>query len=164
MEQICNILLIDDMFLLICSFISNVRELIKLELLSNHHTKLIRKNKWSTCVVCVKSEHMLSEITLRHVFLIVDLRKIRVTDESIKKLINCHTLNLSRTNITDKSVSKLINCHTLNLSFTHITDKSVSKLINCYELKISKTNITDKSVSKLIKCHTLNLSKTNVTD
>lgn len=43
-------LLPDDIFYLICSHISNLQELIKLELLSSYYTQLIRKNKWNTFI------------------------------------------------------------------------------------------------------------------
>jgi len=159
-----NILYISDLFVQICKHIDNTKDLLQLELLSSHHKSIIRNTKWDHFIVKIRSEQSLENMLLFHFFPKLDLSNTDITDESVSKLINCHTLNLSYTNVTDKSVLKLINCHTLNLSYTNVTDESVSKLIKCHTLDLSYTNVTDKSVLKLINCHTLNLSGTKVTD
>ena len=43
-------------------------------------------------------------------------------------------VNLKCTNVTDITVSKLINAHTLYLSDTKVTDETVSKLVNAHTL------------------------------
>jgi HD superfamily phosphohydrolase YqeK len=157
-----NALTINDIFIEICKNIFDLKQLIKIELISKYHMCLVRKTNWYHFSV------YLNEKQIEHVLSIYNFRNLNlhtaITDESILKLINCHTLNLSSTKVTDESVSKLINCHTLNLSYTAVTDKSVSKLINCHTLYLSQTAVTDESVSKLINCHTLSLCCTKVTD
>src|ERR1044071_2446997 len=89
---------------------------------------------------------------------------LRMTDESVKLLGACHTLDLSCTKITDESVKFLGSCHTLNLSYTNITDESVKLLAGCHILDLRCTNITDQSAKFLGACHTLYLYCTNITD
>ena len=53
-----------------------------------------------------------------------------MTDESVSKLVDVHTLNLGDTNVTDESVYKPINAHTLYLYNTNVTDETKEKLKN----------------------------------
>lgn len=64
----CIMILPDDIFYLICLNISNLQELIKLELLSSRYKKLIRQIKWNTFVVQIKSEYQLLKMMSHHVF------------------------------------------------------------------------------------------------
>ena len=123
-----NILCIDDLFVQICKHIDNVNNLLQLELLSIYHKNIIRRTTWYHIIVKLKSELMLQQMMSYHIFLNLDLSHTNVTDESVSKLINCHTLNLSCTKVTDESVSKLINCHTLNLYGTNVTDECITNL------------------------------------
>ena len=91
----------DDIFLSICSFILDLKELIGLELLSVRHKKLIRKTKWDTFMIRIKSEKMLLKMLEFHTFLKLDLSKTNVTNSSVSKLINCHTIDLTCTKVTD---------------------------------------------------------------
>ena len=148
-----NVLLIDDLFIEICGYIDNVKELLKLELLSKYHCKIIRNVKWIHFELYIRSDEMLDAMLENHkfgnLFLPTD-----ANDENVSKLINCHTLDLSYTKVTDKSVSKLINCHTLNLAGTKVTDESVSKLINCHKLYYCgqcAKSISDKCIEKMRK-------------
>jgi len=54
---------------------------------------------------------------------------IGITDEGLKHLSNCHTLDLSNCDkVTDEGLKHLSNCHTLDLSFCHnITDEMKTK-------------------------------------
>src|ERR1700733_9994982 len=141
----------------ILSFLS-LKKLIEMEQLSTLYRDIIRKNNLS---------HL--TITLRKVnFIKYDFAYSHITDESVKLLGNCHTLNLSNCNlITNKSVKMLGNCHTLDLSeCKKITDESVKMLGNCHTLDLSGCDlITDESVIFLGKCHTLDLIGCNsITD
>ena len=44
---------------------------------------------------------------LSHLFFNLDLSYTNITDESVLKLISCHTLNIVETQVIDESVSKL---------------------------------------------------------
>ena len=138
-------------------------ELIKLQLMDKLFKQIIRKNKWPHITVRPKNSlHKINFIIDNYSFTNYDLSNCnQITDTSVSKLGNCHTLNFSWcSQITDAGVSKLGNCHTLNLSgCSQITNESVSKLGNCHTLNLYGCDkITDASVSKLGNCHTLNLA------
>ena len=60
-------------------------------------------------------------------FLKYDFSDSNITDDIVKKLSGCHTVNLSCcTEITDESVEKLSGCHTLYVSdCNQIIDESI---------------------------------------
>lgn len=78
----------NDIILSICSFILDLGELIKLELLSVHHKELIRKNKWNTFHVRIKSEEMLLNMLSFHTFLKLDLSETNVSLGRIQVFLN----------------------------------------------------------------------------
>ena len=121
-----NPLLIEDIFIQICYQINNVKLIMIIEEVSKWHIKIIRKNKWINLSINVKNDENIINMLKTHNFR--NLICTNVTDMSVSKLINAHTLDLNRTKVTDASISKLINAHTLNLSGTKVTDASISKL------------------------------------
>ena len=104
----------------ICKYMS-LRELIKLEQLSKYHRDIIRSYPWDHLMVRLRDNTLY--VLKMYKFMKLDLYNTKVTDESVKELKNCHTLNLGDTEVTDESVKELKNCHTLNLSFTNVTDE-----------------------------------------
>ena len=157
-----NSLLIEDIFIQICYQIKHVKSIVILEEVSKWHKKIVRKNKWISLTINVRNDENLIGMLKTHNFR--NLFCSNVTDATISKLGNAHTLYLNHTKVTDESVSKLVNAHTLYLSDTKVTDVSVFKLVNAHTLDLSGTNVTDASVSKLVNSHTLNLSYTNVSN
>jgi hypothetical protein len=124
-----NALTINDTFIEICKNIFNLKQLIKMELISKYHMCVVRKTNWYHFSVYLNEkqiEHVLSIYNFRN----LDLSGTVIMDESVSKLINCHTLDLSHTAVTDESVPKLINCHTLYLYGTRVTNKCKKRLIN----------------------------------
>ena len=153
-----NVLLFDDLFITICLFL-NMKQIIRLELLSTDHHLLIRKTTWYRKVL-VYNEIILNHIVKNYRFKNLSLsRKINV-NLYIDYLKNCHTLDLNGTNITDENVKELKNCYDLDLSYTKITD--VTALTNCYHLNLQGTTITNLPV--FTNCHELNLKSTYITD
>lgn len=146
----------------VCSSITNIKKLLSLELVCKHYRDSIRKIKWNTFTLIIKSDSMLDKMLQNHMFTKL-LFSYDITDESVIKLINCDTLYLNKPSVSDTSVSKLINCQILHLRGSSITDKSVLNLVNCQILNLSATSVTDKSVSKLINCHEIYLYDTNIT-
>src|SRR3984885_10721176 len=127
-----------------------LKKLIEMEQLNTLYRDIIRKNNLSYLTITLSRIENIK----------YDFHNSMITDESVKLLRNCHTLNFSGCRqITDKSVKLLGNCHTLNFSDCKITDKSVKFLGKCHILNLTGCKITDKSVKLLGKCHTLNLSK-----
>src|SRR3990172_809042 len=60
---------------------------------------------------------------------------IRITDEQVKALAGCHTINLSwYTNVTDEGIKALAGCHTIDLSGTKVTDEGVKALAGCHTI------------------------------
>ena len=140
-----------------------LRDLLNLRLLNKYYSDFVKKNKWNHLIIGLKNINNIQHVIETFSFNNYDFSFTKITDESVKMLGQCHTLNLSWTNITDESVKMLGNCHTLNLSFTKITDESVKMLGNCHTLGLVWTNITDESVKMLGNCHTLHLNCTKIT-
>ena len=96
---------IDDIFLIICSYILDVKDLLKLELLSIRHKELIRKTTWDTCTINVKSEKMLEKMLSHHIFL-----KLRIfqnaTDDYISAVMKHRSWDL--TNIVVMNDTNLV--------------------------------------------------------
>lgn len=107
-----------------------------------------------------------------------------ITDNCLKKLRNCHKLELrhpqfyfkktysdifntsntpvtnitfSNPFITNKGVEKLKNCHTLYLNTPFVSDSCFKKLKNCHTLYLNSWYISNKCIKKLKKCHTIYL-------
>ena len=68
-------------------------------------------------------------------------------------------IDINNNNITDESICKLGNVHTLTLSYLpKITDESICKLGNVHTLSLYNLDITDESICKLGNVHTLTLN------
>jgi len=159
--QMANPFYNHNIFPEICKYM-DLQELIKLEQLSKYHRDIIRSYPWDHLMVRLMNKTLY--VLKMYKFMKLDLSFTDVTDESVKELKNCHTLNLGWTKVTDKSVKELINCHILNLRSTKVTNESVKELKNCHILDLGWTEVTDESVKELKNCHTLDLCGTKVTD
>src|SRR3984885_6333900 len=94
----------------ILSFLS-LKKLIEMEQLSTLYRDIIRKNNLSHLTITLRKVKNIKYVIKHYI------AYSHITDESVKLLGNCHTLNLSNCNlITNKSVKMLGNCHTLDLS------------------------------------------------
>lgn len=97
--------------------------------------------------------------------IMLDIRGTNITDNGVFLMshLECLLLNDNK-QITDISVKSLVNCKSLGLSKTSISDESVKQLINCYYLNISRTKITNDGVMSFIKCKILTCGFTRITD
>src|SRR3989304_1299388 len=82
----------------------------------------------------------------------------RITDEQVKALAGCHTIDLRNTKVTDEGVKALAGCHTINLCYTKVTNEGVKALAGCHTIDLSLTKVTDEGVKALAGCHTIDLS------
>src|ERR1044071_1742078 len=123
----------------------DIDDLFRFGLVSKQYLRITKNIKYHK-LIKPKSCNNLMYLLDNYKFNRFDLRRLKITDESIKFLATCHTLDLSHTNITDESVKLLGSCHTLHLYGTKITDESVRVLGACHTLDLSYTNITDESV------------------
>ena len=105
-----------------------LRDLLNFRLVNKYYSDFVRKNQWNHLIIKSKSNIYINNIIKTFSFVNYDFSYTDITDESVKMLGNCHTLNLCYTKITDESVKMLGNCHTLDLSHTKITDESVKML------------------------------------
>ena len=98
-------MILDDIFQQICQELTT-KELIKMRQLSKHHKKLVSEMPWYERVY-VKNEKILRHIIDNYKFLNLVLFR-NVTDEHVKELKNCHTLDLHDCyNITDGCIKEL---------------------------------------------------------
>ena len=84
-----NILLIDDIFFEICSYLS-LSKIVNLELLSKHHHSIIRKYHFLDRIIKLNKNYIYA---IRHYnFKKLDLSNTDIKDEEIisSKLNNCH--------------------------------------------------------------------------
>ena len=97
--QMANPFYNHNIFPEICKYM-NLRELIKLEQLSKYHRDIIRSYPWNHLIVRLRDRTLY--VLKMYKFMKLDLSYTDVTDESVKELKNCHTLNLGWTNVTDE--------------------------------------------------------------
>ena len=102
-------------------------ELINVSLVNKYLCALIRGHKWDHLIVRLKDTDKIKSVVKNFNFLKYDFSHSDITDDIVKKLSGCHTLNLSGCKkITDISVKELRGCHTLYLRYCKkITDESV---------------------------------------
>jgi len=124
-----------DLFIMISNLLPEMKEVIKLELLSKYHTNLIRNTNWDKLIKIKSNKHF------EHIVKHYKFRNLKVTNnvdvnKYVDYLSNCQTLDFSENHtITNKTVKYLKNCVTLDLSLCHkITDKSIKYLENCINL------------------------------
>ena len=80
--------------------LENVQTLMQISLVSNFFLRVVRTGSWSLIKVRVKNQIILEHILSTYKFKNLDLSNTKITDESVSKLIKCHTLNLGGTKIT----------------------------------------------------------------
>ena len=73
----------------------------------------------------------------------------RITDEQVKALAGCHTIDLSWTQVTDKGIKALAGSHTINLSYTQVTDEGIKALARCHTIYLYNTKVTDECINIL---------------
>src|SRR5271156_593129 len=112
----------------------SLKKLVLLERVNKLYKQLIRTITWNHFIVKLSNNKSIDYAIKNYRFNKYDCSDSAITDENVKHLSNCHTLNIYRcTKITDESVKHLGNCHKLNLSqCKKITDKSVKHLGNCH--------------------------------
>jgi Leucine-rich repeat (LRR) protein len=158
----------------------NSSELLKLEIVNKSFQTAIRETNWMFIphtlvsdedfanIICVNNIHF--GLNLAGGFLIpltedgLLTLNDKITDDNVKFLSKCHSLNLSGCQITDEGAKYLGNCHTLNLSGCQITDEGAKYLENCHTLNLSGCQITDEGAKYLGNCRTLNFSGCQITD
>src|ERR1044071_5681862 len=123
-----------------CSF----NDLFRFGLVSKQFMHITKNITYYKELVRPKSYNNLMHMLYNYKIKMFNLYGLNITDESVKLLGACHTLDLSYTNITDESVRVLGACHTLYLSFTKITDESVKFLGACHKLNFFCTKIKNK--------------------
>ena len=152
--------LIDDIFITICHLLPLTH--LKNMMISQHHYQMILQTSWfQPFRFSSLSHYQQGRLILKHA--IINLSGIDITDEEVKYLGACHTLDLYGTQITDEGVKYLGACHTLDLGYTKIIDEGVKYLGACHTLNLRGTKITDEGVKYLGTCHTLHLQYTNTT-
>ena len=127
----------------------SLAQLINVRLVNKYLSDLIRGHKWDHLIVSLRNIEKIESVVKNFNFLKYDFSVSYITDDIVKKLSGCHTLNLTYCHqITDESVKELGGCHTLNLSDCYqITDESVKELRCCHTLDLGGCyQITDESV------------------
>src|ERR1700722_2207010 len=106
-----------EIVLIIFNFLS-IQDLIKIELICHKFNKIVKNNNWENITIKSKDIENIKHIITNYNFVNYDFSESNITDENVKMLGNCHTLNLSGCKkITDESIKMLGNCHTLYLSY-----------------------------------------------
>ena len=121
-----NPLLLEDLFFTICDYFT-LKEIVKYEILSKNHLKMIRQHVWFHCLK-IQNNDLVLILIKRYQLKNLDLSFSDVTDETVK-LLNCHNLNLFATSVTDESV-KHLQCHDLTLLGTNISGTTLTLLRN----------------------------------
>ena len=94
-----NPLLIEELFIHVCYQLSQVVILVKFEIISQWHKKVIRKNKWLNLPIQTKNDYHLILILETHNFSNLDSSYTKIIDISVFKLVNVYTLDLTRTKV-----------------------------------------------------------------
>ena len=120
-QQIPKVLKIEIFKYLSLSQLINVSEVNK------YVCALIRGHKWDHLIVSLSDTDKIKSVVKNFNFLKYDFSESNITDDIVRQLSGCHTLDLSACDqITDESVKELRGCHTLYLSDCYqITDESV---------------------------------------
>ena len=121
---------IDEIFLLICSYMLDVKDLIKLELLSTRHKELVRRTAWDTFTINVNSEHILEKMLSHHIFL-----KLRIfenaTADDIDAVVKHRSWDLTDMVIIDdtESVKNFLGLTTTYVKKFAIIFNMISRII-----------------------------------
>ena len=127
----------------------NFQELLNLKKINKYFNNLIKQNKWKYITIIPNSKmskKKLVQFIETHNFINYDFNDFDITDNELKYLSNCETLNLSWCNITDEGIQYLRNCNKLNLYQTNITDMGLKYLSNCETLNLGYCKITDEGI------------------
>src|SRR3989304_6115570 len=117
--------LIDDLFMIICHLLPLTH--LKNMMISRHHYQMILQTSWFQPFRFSSFSHYQQgqlplgapeRLILKHA--IIDLSNFKITNDEVKHLGACHTLDLYGTKITDEGVKYLGTCHTLDLGRTNI--------------------------------------------
>ena len=149
--------MLDELFIVICSKLPDMKTVIKMERASKHHQKLIRDTIWYLSVK-IDNDWSMDHVVRNYKFRNIIFGKHVDCNRYINYIKECYKLNLFSCRITDNSIEKLGNVKHLNISFTKVTDESIIFLINSYSLDLSYTKISDVSVSLLGNLSILNLT------
>ena len=105
-------------------------ELINVTEVNKYLCALIRGHKWDHLIVSLRNIEKIESVIKNFNFIKYDFSFSNITDDIVKKLSGCHTLNLTYCHqITDESVKELRGCHTLDLSgCANITNALVKSL------------------------------------
>src|SRR5579862_7403902 len=118
--MISDIVIPGDIYLTIFSFLPSIKDIVYLTSLSHPHPGPTRNHGWKDRAIFVDNSNV-STIVKNYNFKYLKIsRNLMFTSDIVFYLGKCHTLDLYRTNITDESIKELKNCHTLNLSYTKI--------------------------------------------
>ena len=80
-------------------------ELINVSLVNKYLCALIRGHKWDHLIVRLKDTDKIQSVVKNFNFLKYNFSESNITDDVVKKLRSCHTLNLNQCRqITDESV------------------------------------------------------------
>ena len=139
----------------------SLKELIQMTILDTNMNKLIKQVKWNHMTIRVRNLERIKYVITTYKFKKYDFSYTDITDNEVKLLGACRTLNLSNCNkITDSSVKLLGGCNKLYLANCYqITDLSVKLLGTCHKLNLTYCKqITDSSVKLLGSCHQVYLN------
>src|SRR5579863_9872217 len=98
-----NPLFITDIFILVCEQLETIRDIIRLELLSSHHQRIIRSHNWMK-MLYVHNDSEMEYIVKNYRFRNLRISRRVSINLFIKELKNCHILYLSCTSVTDASI------------------------------------------------------------
>src|SRR5579863_10117273 len=98
-----NPLFITDLFALICEQLKTMGAILKLELLSSHHQRIIRNHNWMIKLY-VSYDTEMEYISRNYRFKNLNIGLQIDINRFIGELKNCHTLNLCHTKVTDASI------------------------------------------------------------
>ena len=119
-----NPLLYEDLFVIICHHMPNIKTIISFELISKKHSFIIRNTPW------YQQLNIINETIFKHIGIHYKFKNLHLfykinVNNYIDYLKKCYILDLRNTNINDEGI-KALNCHTLCLrGCLNITDEGL---------------------------------------
>jgi hypothetical protein len=150
-------LLIDDIFILICNEMGTLKNMVKLQLLSQRHKYIIRTEKFHNQQIIINNNALADYLLFNYNFKNIKIT-YNVTEIAKYKYVlkNCYNLDVGCvSNVDDNIVQYFGNCNKLNLEQTTITDKSIKYLEKCNYVYLFNCNISN--VTNLRNCHTVDI-------
>ena len=87
----------------------SLTDLLKIEIQNKYFRDLVQNTKWDHFVVKLQSTDKIKMVIKKYHFMKYDFSYSSITDEIVKKLRNCHSLDLSYCyKITDESVKNYV--------------------------------------------------------